>query len=199
MQAESKRLLIENYRDLLLKHGDGPQAVQSSAEGSRFRADKLMEVGDLTGRRVLDLGCGIGYLYERLAGRFKGIDYTGIDIVAESIAFAARKYPGVRFLCRDILAEKPEGKFDYVLVNGVFNNAIPDSSSFLKELVEAAFDLCETAVGFNFISTLVNFRSPEMAYHDPLEVLAFCLQKLSRKVIMHHHYARCDVSVFVYR
>ena len=45
----------------------------------------------------------------------------------------------------------------------------------------------------------VNFTSPGMAYHDPTEVLDFCIRSLSPKVSLHHHYERVDVAVFVYR
>jgi hypothetical protein len=30
-------------------------------------------------------------------------------------------------------------------------------------------------------------------------VLDFCIRNLTRKVLMHHHYERVDVAVFVYR
>jgi hypothetical protein len=38
-----------------------------------------------------------------------------------------------------------------------------------------------------------------MAYHDPAEVLDFCIRNLARKVVLEHHYERVDVVVFVYR
>jgi hypothetical protein len=38
-----------------------------------------------------------------------------------------------------------------------------------------------------------------MAYHDPAEVLRFSLDHLSPRIVLDHHYERCDVAMFVYR
>ena len=83
MDAKSKQIIIENYRKLFLKHGSGPEVGQLSPEGQQFRFEKLIQIGDLRGCRVLDLGCGLGDLYPFLLKRFDKIDYTGIDIVPE--------------------------------------------------------------------------------------------------------------------
>jgi SAM-dependent methyltransferase len=199
--AWSRNQLVENYSQLFLKYGDTPEAVQSSPEGQQFRHDKLLELADLRGKRVLDLGCGLGHFYPRIVQQFGAVDYTGIDIVPETIAYAARKYPEATFLCRDILAQGMDDlpAFDYGLISAVFNNAMADATEFLKQIVATVFERCSCGLGFNFISTVVNYTDPELAYHDPLEVLGFCLKELSPKTVMQHHYQRCDVVVFVYR
>src|SRR6266851_552796 len=199
MGPQAKEMIIANYRSLFQKHGDAAEAVQMSAEGQRFRFLKLMEIGDLRNRRVLDLGCGIGDFYPYLTEKFAPLDYTGIDIVPETVDFAAQKYPRARFLCHDLLAEGLNETFDYVLASVVFNNAMPDCDDFMREVLTQAFKYCTLGLGFNFISRHVNFTDPEMAYHDPAEVLDFCIRHLTRKVVMHHHYERVDVAVFAYR
>jgi SAM-dependent methyltransferase len=199
MTPEAKLQIIDNYQSLLRQHGDSAEAAQWSPEGQLFRFRKLVTIGDLGGRSVLDLGCGLGALFPFLIDRFNSIDYTGIDIVPDSIAHASMKYPGTRFLCRDILTDPLDEQFDYVLISGPFNNQFPGVNKFLEDLVEAAFGCCRIGLAFNFTSSWVNFTNPEMAYHDPAHVLHFCLRHLSRKVSMHHHYERCDVVVFVYR
>ena len=89
--------------------------------------------------------------------------------------------------------------FDYVLISGMFNNAIPDGVTYLHEMTSLAFRHCALGMAFNFISTHVNATDAELAYHDPVAILDFCLRHLSRKVTIEHHYERCDVVVFVYR
>jgi SAM-dependent methyltransferase len=199
MSTHEQEMLIANYRDLFQKHGDAAEAVQMSADGQRFRFHKLMEIGDLRNRRVLDLGCGIGDFYPFLVEKFGQLDYTGVDLVPEMVDFAARKYPDARFLCRDIVTAGLAERFDYVLASVVFNNAMPDADAYMRELLTHAFRHCTLGMGFNFISSHVNFADPEMAYHDPAEVLDFCIRNLTRKVILHHHYERADVAVFTYR
>jgi len=147
----------------------------------------------------LDVGCGIGDLYPFLLAKFGEVDYTGIDIVNEVIAFAAQKYPQARFWCRDILQDKVEEKFDYVLMSGVFNKAIPNCTAFLQEMVAAAFQHCTIGLAFNFTSFIVNYTDQEMAYHDPTVVLNFCIDEISPKLSLHHHYERHDVAIFLYR
>jgi SAM-dependent methyltransferase len=199
MDEKSKQFIIENYRNLFLKHGSGPEASQGSAEGQRFRFEKLLQIGDLTGCRVLDLGCGLGDLYPFLLNRFDNIDYTGIDIVPELVDYAAKKYSNGNFLCRDILKTGIDGMFDYVLISGIFNNSIAKCTNFLKDIVTVVFNHCTKGIAFNFISTYVNHVDPGMAYHDPIDIIDFCLKTLTWKATMHHHYERCDVAVFLYR
>jgi SAM-dependent methyltransferase len=195
---ERKRL-VEFYRGLFLKHGDSAQAVFFSSEGQRFRFDQLSRVGDLSGKSVLDVGCGVGALCGFLATRYANVQYTGYDIVPETIAFAAAKYPNARFRCVDILDEPAGETFNYVLISGIFNDAMAGATNFLKQMVAEAFARCTCGLAFNFISNRVNFANPEIAYHDPVDVFMFCVDQLSRKVTIKHHYERCDVVVYVYR
>jgi SAM-dependent methyltransferase len=199
MDEKSKQIIIENYRKLFLKHGFGPEVGQWSHEGQRFRFEKLIQIGDLCGCRILDLGCGLGDFYPFLSERFDNIDYTGIDIVPELVANAANKYPNAKFLCQDILINGIDGMFDYVFISGMFNNPIANCTYFLKNLIRIVFKYCIKGFAFNFISTYANDIGPDMAFHDPIDILEFCLKTLTRKVALYHHYERCDVAVFLYR
>lgn len=195
----SRDLLIANYRDLFKVHGDGPDAVQMSAGGQVFRFSKLLEIGDLTGKSVLDVGCGLGAMYEHISTNIADVNYCGIDILQEFVDAASAKYPGARFFRHD-LAEAPLlERFDYVLVSALFNNTLPDADEYMARLLKAAFAQARTGLGFNFISDRVNFRDEAMAYHDAVQVLGFCLRELTTRLRLEHHYERCDVVVFAYR
>jgi trans-aconitate methyltransferase len=131
INLKAKETIIANYRGLFQKHGGAPEAVQLSLEGQRFRFRKLMEIADLQNRRVLDLGCGIGDFYPPLLERFGQFDYTGIDLVPEMIDYAAMKFPRARFLCQDLFKDSLGETFDYVLISGVFNNAVSDCGAYM--------------------------------------------------------------------
>jgi SAM-dependent methyltransferase len=199
MDPADKSRLIENYRQLLQQHGEGPAVGQWSAEGQRFRFDKLAQIANLRGSRVLDIGCGIGDLYPYLNTLYGNVDYTGVDIVPELISCATDRYASARFLCIDLMTEPFPEQFDYALISGVFNNDVSGPTDYLKQLVRVAFGMCARGVAFNFTSNRVNWNDAGMAYHDPVEVFRFCLDNLSRKVALAHHYERCDVAVYVYR
>jgi SAM-dependent methyltransferase len=191
--------LRDHYRELLGQHGDVPMATQISRAGQLFRFRKLLEIADLGGAAVLDLGCGLGEMYPFLHSRFPTARYEGIDIVPEMVAEAGRKYPAVSFRVWDVLETPLDRSYDYVLMSGVFNNAMPEPTDYLERLVARAWEAASKGFGFNFLPTHVNFTQPSMAYHDPARVLDFCLRRLSPRVRLEHHYERCDVAVFDYR
>lgn len=200
LTPEAKQKLIDNYRSLLEQHGEGPGVAHYKTIESQFmRFKQLVNIGDLSGASVLEVGCGIGDFYAYLQEKVGNITYRGVDIVPEIVESAKRKHPDIQFECRDILSDPISEDFDYVLISGVFNNAIPDSVGFMRALLEASFARSKKALGFNFISTYVNYTEPDFAYFDPTELFKWCLDNLSRKVSMFHHYERTDVCVFVYR
>jgi SAM-dependent methyltransferase len=188
-----------DYPSLLAEHGHSPEAVRMSAAGQRFRFEKLLEIGELDERRVLDLGCGCGHFFPVLNGRFPRASYVGMDVAGDLVAAAAAAYPDGRFVERDVLREGLEERYDYVLMSALFNDPEPDAWEFLCSMLEVAFAHAEVAIGFNFISTHVNTVDDDLAYHDPVRVLDFVLRALSRRVSIQHHYERCDVAVFAYR
>jgi len=189
----------KNYRELLARHRSGPAVGQWSEEGQLFRFTKLTEIGKLGGNRILEIGCGIGDFYPFIVEAFGNVSYTGVDIVPEIIEHAKKTHATASFKCVDILSEKLQERFDYVFISGVFNNAFPGVNNFLLDMISVAYGYCDKGLGFNFTSSYVNHTDPEMAYHDPVDVFRHCLEKLSRKVSIHHHYERCDVAVYVYR
>lgn len=191
--------LREHYRAQFAAFGDQALGTQMSREGQRFRFRKLLEIADLTDRSVLDVGAGLGDLYPFLREAYPTARYEGVDVVPETAAHAARKYPEVRFRVADLMTEDLADRYDYVLLSAVFNNAMPGATDFLEGLVARAWRVAERGLAFNFLSTHVNFTEPAMAYHDPARVLDTVVRTLSRKVRLEHHYERCDVAVFVYR
>lgn len=87
--------IIKIYRQLLRQHGQGPAIGQWSPEGQTFRFKKLSEIGVLTGRAVLDIGCCLGDFYPFLKSIYGDLSYTGVDIVPEQA-----RNPRPWLLCR---------------------------------------------------------------------------------------------------
>jgi len=88
-------------------------------------------LGDLRNQRVLDAGCGEGYLARVMAGR--GARITGMDISPRLIEHARRKNSGggIHYQVADLSCPLPgqEGSFDVVASYLVLND-VPDYRGF---------------------------------------------------------------------
>lgn len=68
---------------------------------------------DLNNKKVLDLGCGNGRLYEFLTS--KGVKYTGLDLSEKLIKIAKNKYPEGSFVSGNLLNTPfKDGEFDFI-------------------------------------------------------------------------------------
>src|SRR5215469_3907169 len=100
---------------------------QDALEGDPFGilTPLLAQLGDVTGREVLDAGCGEGYLARILAAR--GAHVTGIDLSPRLIEMARAKDPdgAINYRVADLSLPQValEGHFDsigsYMVLNDV--------------------------------------------------------------------------------
>ena len=94
MQGWTNDAVIERW-------GAFPRAMLESMEPEGDFAKRhllnpvlLRMLGDVRGRRVLDAGCGHGYLARMLAAR--GAQVTGVEPARSLYAYAAERRPGRR-------------------------------------------------------------------------------------------------------
>jgi SAM-dependent methyltransferase len=71
----------------------------------------IAEIGDVAGKRVLDVGCGSGTTARALAGL--GADVTGVDVSSDLLGLA-RQEGGARYLLADAASAPLGGPFDAV-------------------------------------------------------------------------------------
>ncbi|MDP2950921.1 MAG: class I SAM-dependent methyltransferase [bacterium] len=83
--------------------------------------------------RVLDIGCGQGFLSFEIAQKAKEV--IGIDIDKENIAKANQKFafPNLKFVLEDILQYNSEDRFDVLVLSNVLEH-IKERVDFLKRL-----------------------------------------------------------------
>jgi ubiquinone/menaquinone biosynthesis C-methylase UbiE len=121
---------------------DPPMAVPlaESDEPNRFYIQlyhRTATQADLSGKRVLEVGCGHGGGASYLTRTLRPAAYTGLDLNSAAIAFCRKRHklPNVDFVHGD--AEKlpfPDQSFDAV-VNVESSAAYPHFSRFLAEVV----------------------------------------------------------------
>lgn len=204
--------IYDHYAMLTEEYGDAPEANSWDRSAQVFRWKELLRLSDFVGNvregdSLLDFGCGTGDFYGYLLDTLphgSDFSYMGIDVVPSMIEIAKKKYPMGEGLFRrlDVLEEDLPRKFTYIFANGIFNLHLmeeKDEFPYMCRLLKTVWPYAERGVCFNFISTYVNWRDEEMAYYDPTRVLEFCINELSRKVSMAHHYEKCDVCVWVER
>jgi 2-polyprenyl-3-methyl-5-hydroxy-6-metoxy-1,4-benzoquinol methylase len=83
--------------------------------------------------RILDVGCGTGWLCERLV---KFGEVTGTDMPANVIARARERLPQVSFLCGDFFElPLPVGALDVITSLEVLSH-VADQPAFVRRLAE---------------------------------------------------------------
>lgn len=147
-----------------------------TAQRARFRI--LADSVDLTGKTLLDLGCGLGDLRAYLSGRKIRVDYTGVDIAAKIVSLARRQQPDARFECADIIGQDlfAGRRFDVVFCSGVFNLDLGNNLEFLPQALGRMFELSRDLVAFNLLHCRAEEKWPGYFYYDPAEVLEMLRQ-----------------------
>ena len=197
---EEHRKAIERYADRLRLFGPGPRALGWRDDQQQRLRFKVLAEGarSLYGKRVLDVGCGFGDLYDFLSAEKIDVHYTGCDISPDLLAIARERHPELRFELRDILEDHyPDSAFDYVLMSGLFNHRLEHNEAFLRGLLSAAFRASTIGVGANMMTDQVDYREDYLYYFNPESVLRLC-QKLSRHVSLRHDYPLFEFTVFIY-
>ena len=106
----------------------------SSVYGQRVRnVERYM--GDVVGKRVLDLGCGVGYF--GAMARTRGAATVGLDFSEDALGIARSQYPDTPFVRADATkVPLATGAFDVVLLNDIIEHLDEDLG---RDMVAEAF------------------------------------------------------------
>jgi trans-aconitate methyltransferase len=207
--SEISKKILSFYNQHIDEHGSGPKAVgwnDVRSQTARFAA--LCKVGDLEGRSVLDVGCGLGDFHKYLIDHYESVDYTGIDINPRYIESARQLYPDVHFEVADFeeYAGEPAcnavaimGRpFDYVCASGVFAVKIPNYKDIYFGQIKKMFTLARKGIAFTMLDAEYHNNDKEYAAYSVEEVRAFCLS-LADDVVVYHDYLPHDFTVILRR
>lgn len=94
MFNEAKESCRKHYENVLMQYGDSPKGVNwKDAESQRLRFQILCEISNLNGKRIHDVGCGLGHLADFLSEKKANCEYVGSDISSLMIQAAKRRLP----------------------------------------------------------------------------------------------------------
>jgi SAM-dependent methyltransferase len=169
-----------------------------SRQNQELRFKAISDIADLKGKKILDLGCGLGCLYGFLKEKGWEGEYRGLDILDLMVKGSRLRFPGVAFEKRDILEKPLTEKWDYVLINGVFNHKVRDNWAWMEQMVPAAFAAAEQGLAFNVLDSEAGWPDPDLFYANP-KVLE---EKVSRwsngKYKITKGYLPEDVTAYLY-
>ena len=201
MNLFEKATIINYHRHRIETFAEGTVGALGwrRVESQIKRFEVISDVGDLSGRTLLDVGCGYGDLKEFLDRRFSNFTYIGIDQMPEFIAEAKTRYenyPATHFSQTDFTkADFPT--VDYVIASGalVYRCYDPD---FYADMIRKMYQAATQALAFNMLDAAQFPDHPLLVGHDRDEIAAFC-RTLSPQVTVTTDYLEDDFTVFMFR
>ncbi|MCA8939195.1 MAG: class I SAM-dependent methyltransferase [Planctomycetes bacterium] len=189
----------EYYERTYQEHGEDLQTLMwSSPATQEERFASLLGAADLSGCSVLDVGCGFADLKPFLEKHFKGVCYTGLELMPDIAAVARKRQPGAEIL-EGTLDEIPSGRsWDWVVESGVFNMHWA-TFDVIESSLRKMFALAKRGVAGNFLSCH-STRPPnvEAAYYDPSDFVALAA-KLTRRFSLVHDYRDNDFALYLFK
>lgn len=145
--------------------------ADADSQLARFRV--LADHIDLAGKKLLDVGSGLGDLWEFLKQNSIDVDYTGVDLLEKMVAESRRQHPDAKFLEADVFTDSPFGpdSFDVVYCSGIFNLNLGNNLEFLPIAFGRLLSHAREHLVFNLLSTRTPWRDDKYFFYDPAEVI----------------------------
>jgi 2-polyprenyl-3-methyl-5-hydroxy-6-metoxy-1,4-benzoquinol methylase len=106
-------------------------------ELNRSKVNRIRATVNLCRGKVLELGCGKGYLTEEI--RNQGFEVTGVDMNVEKIEKAQHRCPDISFIQSNVLKlSLPPGSFDTVILPEILEH-IPEGTG--NKMLDTAWRL----------------------------------------------------------
>jgi SAM-dependent methyltransferase len=191
---------LQPYLSAAQRYGSGfGSLLWASPKTQAVRFRTLLGFIDITGKRVLDVGCGRADLLEYMLSRARyPQSYVGLEAV-DALADAAEKkrLPNCRIIRGDFVSNPNLLNLgaDVVLISGTFNTMT--SECFYASLT-AAIAAAGQALVFNFLCSPYLAGASHLTWHLPEEVLEFC-RGLSPRVEWRNDYLPGDATVCVWK
>ena len=199
---EAVRSIVPAYKDAFRRHGNSLAAMLIPKDRQEERFDSLTRPFPRGGFSVLDYGCGLAHLKKYLDARTTGVAYTGVDVVEDFIEENRRAHSEAEFHHISSV-EDVQGSYDFTVLCGVFNLRYGDDEAVHRDIMHGTltklFERTRVALCINFLSSYVDFQSPDAYHQDPLEMYAWARDALSPRLILDHGFMPYEFSLIIFR
>lgn len=181
--SDSYEHLKRHYEPRVDPRREGYEILDWEDRASQLRRfEALLRAVSLEGKRLLDLGCGVGDLCLFLQERGVPCDYTGVDLLDCMVGEACRRCDGGSFLRADLLTEEPfpAHSFDAIFCSGIFNLETGDNESLLFRYLKRLKQFAREAVVINLLAISSPDMDGQYHYFDPEAVRAEALKSYPR-------------------
>ncbi len=172
--------------------------VDTSQRTQRMRFEIFLQLHDLNGKSLLDVGCGVGDLWQHLKRRGIQCDYWGTDISPEMIRRCQERFPEAHFEVQNILTWEPTRYFDYVVAIAIHNIKVENGWQILKQTTQRQFELCRIATHLSLLTDRYQGFAEQIQPWRVEKVLEFALS-ITPYVVLRHDYMPHDFSITLYR
>jgi len=135
LRGDDKRVVVRRIFDTIAPSYDLLNLVISLGQTTWWRRRALRALGLRAGERVLDVGCGTGWVVQHLRGRTQGLEVEGMDLSPGMLAEARRLDPtGVYFEGDVCEIGRVDGYYDLVVTVFTSRN-FPDLEPSVAEMM----------------------------------------------------------------
>ena len=188
------------YEDRLVLHGMDVRTVGWSSESDQhMRFEVLCRGLDLRGKKILDVGCGLGDFIPWAENKFgTDFDYLGIDFSNGLVAAAEKRFQSQRrkFVTGTLTPQSDLGEFDIAVFSGTLTFKTTDNIATMRSVLGSAWERTREAVCSNFMTSYADSELDKNFHYKPEEVFSFA-KTLSRYVTLYHDYELWEFTIQV--
>jgi SAM-dependent methyltransferase len=173
------------------------EKVDSSKRSQLMRFEAFIQMNDLQGKSILDVGCGAGDLWKHLQARNIQCDYTGFDISSSMVKRCHERFPEAVFESGDF-DEWGRGKqFDYTVAIAIHNIKIEGGAEIFRQTTQRQFDMARVATHLSLLTDRYPGFDPHIQAWRAEEMLKIALE-ITPYVVLRHDYLPHDFSITLY-